>query len=141
MDNTKRLEQIEELCEHWDDEHCPNLKCDGCIHAQELIYKLVGKLSTPRLICRNCGTEKNIRNSLGELDCACGQQDMTKMSELSLMEECPEELTIIYHICTCKNPTPPKIGAKDKCYVCGKWIKSYLIERDLSTGKKPSVRE
>ena len=51
---------------------------------------LLALLSVPvekgKLICRNCGTEKIIRNSLGENDCACGQQDMTTVKENNIVE-------------------------------------------------------
>ena len=35
------MEAIEELCEHYDDEHCSKLRCDGCIYTKELMDKLL----------------------------------------------------------------------------------------------------
>jgi hypothetical protein len=53
-----------------------NVSCKNCPVS---MLKLIAKYHTnPKVVCSNCQTEKNIRNSLGELDCACGQQDMTR---------------------------------------------------------------
>ena len=69
--------KINEIIDHLnaEKEHCTDDPLE-CPALKKFADAEKGERCPDKLVCRNCRTEKNIRNSIGELDCACGQQDM-----------------------------------------------------------------